>query len=118
MRRFIFGIALAAVCCGCLISCNEKPKHYRFVKQLYNGKEEVEEINAKNDTDALKQYFSQMEKIIVESLDKPESGFKAMYVISPDGDTLNKDEALMKAIVKPDPIEIIRQMPTHQIKNR
>lgn len=109
MRKFIIGIALAAVCCGCLMSCNEKPKHYRFVKQLNDGKEEVETIDAKNDTDALKQYFSRMQKIIVENLDKPESNFKAMYVISPAGDTLNKDEALMEAAVKPEPTQAVPQ---------
>ena len=95
MKRIIFSVIVAAVCCSCLISCNEKPNRYRFVKVM-DGKEEVETIEAKNDTDALKQYFNLMEKIVVANLDG--SPYEAMYVISPDGDTLNTDEELMKAV--------------------
>ena len=95
MKRFIFSIIVGAVCCGCMVSCNEKPNRYRFVK-VSDGKEEVETIEAKNDTDALKQYFGLMEKIIVAHSEG--SPYEAMYVISPNGDTLNTDEELMKAV--------------------
>ena len=59
-----------------------------------------------------------MEKIIVENLDKPESNYKAMYVISPAGDTLNKDEALMEAVVKPEPTEVIPQTAAKPMKDK
>lgn len=80
-----------------MVSCNEKPRNYRFVKVMPDGKEEVEKFEASDDTVAIKEYFGRMEKIIVANLEKqakPE--FEAMYVISPDGDTLNMNEELMK----------------------
>ena len=95
---------MAAVVCCCVISCNEKPKSYKFVKIVDDGKEEVEDIEAKNDTDALKQYFDRMEKIIVANIGKQEEPFKAMYVISPDGDTLNTNEQLLEAVAKTLPV--------------
>ena len=64
---------MAAVVCCCVISCNEKPKSYRFVKIANDGKEEVENI-------------------------------EAMYVISPDGDTLNTNEQLLEAVAKTLPV--------------
>ena len=100
MRRYFFALILAAVCCGCLVSCNEKPIGYRFVKVLPDGKEEVEKIEAKNDTDALNQYFDRMEKIIVENIGKESEPFKAMYVISPSGDTLNTNKEMLEAVMK------------------
>ena len=86
---------LATVCCGCLISCNEKPRSYKFVKIMTDGKEEVEKLEAMNDTLAVKEYFNRMEKIIVANMEKQDTTIKAMYVISPEGDTLNMNEALM-----------------------
>ena len=62
--------------------------------------EQVETFEAKNDTDALKQYFKRMEKIIIENLDKQDSGIEAMYVISPEGDTLNTNMELLDAVTK------------------
>ena len=100
MRRHLFAFILAAVCCGCLVSCNEKPKGYRFVKVQADGKEEVEMIEAKNDTDALNQYFDRMEKIIVANIGKESEPFKAMYVISPAGDTLNTNKELLESVMK------------------
>ena len=98
MRKFIAIIAAVAVC-GCLLTgCNEKPKSYRFVKVMNDGTEQVEDITAKNDTDALKQYMSAMEKVIMENIDKPDAQpFKAMFVISPEGDTLNTNNELLEA---------------------
>ena len=85
MRRISALIAGVAIC-GCLLTgCNEKPKSYRFVKVMPNGTEQVESISAMNDTDALKQYLSAMEKAVLANIDKPsEEQYKAMYVISPD----------------------------------
>ena len=99
MKKIVSVLLLAVVCC-CLFSCNEKPKNYRFVKVANDGKEEVEKIEAKNDTDALKLYFDRMEKIILANIGKQEEPFKAMYVISPDGDTLNTNAELLEAVAK------------------
>ena len=101
MRKIIAVIAIVAAC-GCLLtSCNEKPKNYRFVKVMTDGKEEVEEITAKNDTDALKQYLDAMERIILANIDKPDAQpFKAMFVIAPNGDTLNTNNELLEATMK------------------
>lgn len=103
MRKLIAVIAVVAVCGILLTGCNEKPRNYRFVKVMPDGTEQVEDITAKNDTDALKQYLSAMEKVIMENMDKPEAereNFKAMYVISPDGDTLNTNNALLESVVQ------------------
>lgn len=98
MRKFLFSAILAAMCCGCLISCNEKPQDYRLVKVMPDGKEVVEQLEATNDTDAVKKFFALMEKMIFE---QQQTDVKSMYVVSPKGDTLNKDEALMEAVLKP-----------------
>ena len=103
MKKIVSILMVAVVCC-CVISCNEKPKSYKFVKIVDDGKEEVENIEAKNDTDALKLYFDRMEKIIVANIGKQEEPFKAMYVISPDGDTLNTNEQLLEAVAKTLPV--------------
>ena len=96
----ILSIVMVALMCCLVFSCNEKPKSYRFVKVTTDGKEEVENIAAKNDTDALKQYFVRMEKILIENIGNPDPDITAMYVISPDGDTLNTDPELLKAFTK------------------
>ena len=97
MKKIVSALLLTVVCC-CVISCNEKPKSYNFVKVANDGKEEVEKIEAKNDTDALKLYFDRLEKIIVANIDKPQDAYKAMYIISPDGDTLNTNPELLEAV--------------------
>ena len=94
------------MCCGCLISCNEKPRSYKFVKVANDGSEQVEEFDASNDTAALKIYFDRMEKIIVDNINAQAKPFKAMYVISPDGDTLNTDEELLKTMMSSIPTAI------------
>ena len=104
MKKIFSFILVAAVCCGCIVSCNEKPKNYRFVKVMTGSEEVNEDISAVNDTDALKQYFDRMEKVIIENLDKPEPKIESMYVISPDGDTLNTNEELLQAVAKTLPI--------------
>ena len=100
MRHLLSVLAVAAVCCGCLLSCNEKPKNYHFVKIANDGKEVVEDIAATNDTDALKMYLDRMEKVIIANIDKQEAPFKAMYVVSPSGDTLNTNKELLEAVMK------------------
>ena len=99
MKRIIPILLTAALCCG-VLSCNEKPKSYRFLKVMNDGKEVVENIQAVNDTDALNQYFERMEKVIIANLDKSEEPFKAMFVISPEGDTLNTNKELIEAVMK------------------
>ena len=96
MKKLVFALLLAVVCCG-VFSCNEKPKSYRFVKVTVDGKEEVENIEAKNDTDALNQYFNLMEKILIANIEKEEAPYKEMYVLSPEGDTLNTNKELLEA---------------------
>lgn len=98
----ILSIVMVALLCCVAFSCNEKPaklQEYKFVKVTTSG-EQVETFEAKNDTDALKQYFKRMEKIIIENLDKQDSGIEAMYVISPEGDTLNTNMELLDAVTK------------------
>ena len=110
MKKTVYVLLLAVLCCG-TFSCNEKSKStqseessvkksYRFVKVGHDDKESVEEITAKNDTDALNQYFALMEKIIVENIGKEQEPYKSMYVISPEGDTLNTNEELLQAVTK------------------
>ena len=99
MKKIVSALLLAVMCCG-VFSCNEKPKSYKFVKVTTDGKEEVENLDAKNDTDALNLYFNRMEKIIIANIEKQEEPFKAMYVISPDGDTLNTNKELLEAVTK------------------
>ncbi len=101
MRKLIYGIFAAALCC-CVISCNEKPGHYRFVQEKADGSQIEEKIEALNDTDAVKQYLERLTAIIIEKMtsgaDSVESDIKGMYIISPKGDTLNTNDELMNAI--------------------
>jgi hypothetical protein len=107
MKRFMGGMILVATCCMLLFSCNEKPKNYRFVTVMNDGKEVVENITAKNDTDAALQYVGRLEKMITAATSGAATNdYKALYIISPDGDTLNTNEELMTAVLKPEPIEL------------
>jgi hypothetical protein len=109
MKKTVYALLMAVLCCG-VFSCTEKTKSteseenvkksYRFVKVGNDDKESVEEIVAKNDTDALNQYFALMEKIIIDNIGKEEEPYKVMYVISPEGDTLNTNEELLQAVTK------------------
>ena len=103
MKKIVSILMVAVVCC-CVISCNEKARSYNFVKVTPDGKEEVEQFEAKNDTDALKMYFDRMEKIIVANIGKDEAPYQAMWVISPDGDTLNTNTELLEAVAKTLPV--------------
>ena len=98
MKKIVFVLLLAVVCCG-VFSCNEKPKSYKFVTVGDDGKEKVENFSAKNDTDALNLYIDRMEKMLIASLEKQDGpSFTSMYVISPDGDTLNTNKELLDAV--------------------
>ena len=89
MRKFFHAILLVAVCCGCLVSCNEKPKSYRYVKVMPDGKEVVEKIEAENDTAAAKIFLERMVKTFSQPQDAPA---QVIYIISPEGDTLNTNK--------------------------
>ena len=103
MKKIVSILLLAAiVCCGA-ISCNEKPKNYRFVTLGKDGKEKVDEFSAKNDVEALKLYFDRMEKVIMDNIGK-EPTYEAMYVLSPDGDTLNTNKELLQSVMKDLPV--------------
>ena len=102
--RNILKIAMAAVVCCCIVGCNEKPKTYRFVQVNKDGSEKVEDLKAKNDTEALNLYFDRMEKILIANAGKDNSPIEAMYVVSPEGDTLNKNEQLLQAVIKDLPV--------------
>ena len=85
---------------SCMISCNEKPKNYKFVKRAMDGTEQVEEFQAKNDTDALNLYLDRMAAVVIENLNNQVPKFDKMFVISPDGDTLNTNQELLDHVSK------------------
>jgi len=98
MKNLIYLLLAAFMCCA-VVSCNEKPIHYKFVIVANDGTEKVEELTAENDTDALNQYIKRMEKILIMSVMKGEEpDFKGMFVISPNGDTLNTNKGLLDAV--------------------
>ena len=100
MKKILSAILVAALCCG-MFSCNEKlPQNYKIVKVLNDGKEEVEELQAANDTVALNMYLDKLGKIIVENMDKEEAPFQRMFILSPKGDTLNTNEELLNTVMK------------------
>ncbi len=98
MRKIIPAVIIALCMLG---SCNEKPKHYSFVQNMSDGKQVVEEIDAQNDTVALKMFLDRMSKVIIanmENTDSTSAQIESMFVISPDGDTLNTNQELIQAI--------------------
>ena len=99
MRRIIPILAIAIVL-SLLSSCNEKPRHYKFVKKLKDGTEKLEKIEAKNDTDALNLYIDRMSAVVVDHLNNPGEQIEAMFVVSPEGDTLNTNEELLKCVME------------------
>ena len=111
MKRIIPIVLLAIIGC-CIVSCTgekngtketkETPVEaiYKFVQVLPDGTEQCEDLKAKNDTDALNLYFERMEKVLMDNIDKKEQPFEAMYIISPNGDTLNTDEKLMESMME------------------
>ena len=99
MQRFI-PLLIIAIAMSCMISCNEKPKNYKFVKRAMDGTEQVEEFQAKNDTDALNLYLDRMAAVVIENLNNQGPKFDKMFVISPDGDTLNTNQELLDHVSK------------------
>ncbi len=101
MKRIIPAIITGAALL-LLFSCNEKPRHYSFIQNMSDGQQIVENIDAKNDTDALNMYIDRMSKVIVENMNKTDSTagpqIVSMYVVSPDGDTLNTNKELMHVV--------------------
>ena len=93
--------AIIALCAAS--SCNEKPTHYSFVQNYEDGKQIVERIDAKNDTDALKLFIDRMSAILLASMadsTTEKAPIKDMFIISPKGDTLNTNAELMQVIEK------------------
>ena len=100
MKR-IFQLLVAVIALSCLVSCNEKPRHYQMVENMADGKQVIEKFDAENDTVALNKYIDRMAKVIMENMGDSATqapAVESMYVISPDGDTLNTNIELMGAI--------------------
>ncbi len=98
MRRII---PVLIVALACLASCNEKPRQYKMVQNMADGQQIIEKFEAENDTIALNQYLDRMTKIIMQNIGDTTGKtptIESMFVISPDGDTLNTDEGMMKVI--------------------
>ena len=96
--RKIIPILIAAIALSCMWSCNEKPRHYKFVKIAMDESEQVETFDAQNDTDALNIFLDRMSAVVIENLNKNAEPLKEMLVISPEGDTLNKNNELLESI--------------------
>lgn len=76
---------------------NKQNDGYRIVYIKADGTEDVEKIVAENDTDAVKQFTDKVTAIAMKSIDEKEPPFKKVVVLSPVGDTLNKNDELIKA---------------------
>ena len=97
---FYFFVLFLAVSCmaGCGGSNNgQGGDGYRIVYISNDGSEKSEKIEAANDTDAVKQFTQKVMAMAMSNLDKKEPPYKGMYVISPSGDTLNKNDELLNA---------------------
>jgi len=120
MRRIIPALLVAAIVMAGATSCNKKPKSYTIVTNTTDGKSQEEVITAANDTDALNLYLDRMSAIIVANMEKKSApDIKSMYVLSPDGDTLNTDEGLLQAVMKKqqqaDSLKKPRRMPLQRM---
>ena len=101
MRRSLFSLIVAVIALSCLASCNKKPRHYQMVQNMSDGQQIVERFDAENDTIAFNKYLDRMAKILVDNMkenDSTAAKIESMFVISPDGDTLNTNTELMHAI--------------------
>ena len=114
MKKIIPIVLLAMLGCsmvGCTSATEEKKVNeedqptvlidmseniYKFVMVRQDGSELVEDLEAKNDTDALVLYIDRMTKTVMANIDKEVPPYKEMYIISPEGDTLNTNEELLK----------------------
>ena len=116
MKKIIPIVLLAALGCsmmGCTTATEDKANKeqteqaeqaaeivYKFVMVRQDGSELVEDLKAKNDTDALALYIERMEKTVVANIDKDVPPYKEMFVVSPEGDTLNTNEELLKVVTE------------------
>ena len=116
MKKIIPIVLLAALGCsmmGCTTATEDKANKeqteqaeqaaeivYKFVMVRQDGSELVEDLKAKNDTDALALYIERMEKTVVANIDKEVPPYKEMFVVSPEGDTLNTNEELLKVVTE------------------
>ncbi len=64
-----------------------------------DNSEQVETFDAKNDTDALNMFIDRMSAVVIENMNNNTEPPKEMFVISPEGDTLNKNKALLDNVV-------------------
>ena len=101
MRSLLFALILAAIGCGCLVSCNEKPREYQIIINTVDGKQQVEKLTAQNDTVALNMYLDRMTKSIIAETEKDSTSIESMFILSPEGDTLNTNEELLMKAVEP-----------------
>ena len=101
MRKSFFPLIVAVIALLCLASCNKVPRHYQMVQNMSDGKQVVDTFDAENDTVALNMYLDRMSNIIIQNMNKNDSTaakIESMYVLSPEGDTLNTNPELMDAI--------------------
>ena len=101
MRKRFFILVVTVIALSCLVSCNKQPRHYQMVQNMSNGQQIVEQFDADNDTVALNKYLDHMANIIVANMNQNDSTaakIESMFVISPEGDTLNTNPELMHAI--------------------
>ena len=102
MKRIIPALVLALAVCFTW-SCNEKPRQYTIVKNHTDGNQVIEKFVAPNDTVALSQYLDRMSKIVMEAMTDTTGNaakIESMFVISPEGDTLNTNQKLMNVIAE------------------
>lgn len=104
MRRSFLPLIVAVIALSSLVGCNKKPpRQYQMVQNMSDGKQVVETFEADNDTIALNRYLDRMANIVASKLsvsDSTAADIESMFVISPEGDTLNTNPELMHAIEK------------------
>ena len=95
----IFALLVAGIILsGCGGSGYGKSDSYRIVYVSKDGSKEIEKIEAKNDTDAVKQFTQKVAAIAFSNLDKEEFPYQDVMVLSPSGEVLNKNKDLMNAV--------------------
>ena len=104
MRRNFLPLIVAVIVLSCLVGCNKKPpRQYQMVQNMSDGKQIVEKFEADNDTIALNKFLDRMSDIVAINMTESDStaaDIESMFVISPEGDTLNTNPELMHAIEK------------------
>lgn len=122
MKRIIPALIITLTL-AVLASCNEKPRNYELIINTMDGKQKVEKLTAKDDTAALKLYLDRMTKSVLEETEKDTTSIQSMFIVSPDGDTLNTNQELLLKVVEPttgneQPIQVKKvKLPTEEKKN-